>query len=76
VYATAEAGLTGRALGAAELAAFKNHSSLSAECPAYMYVFHNSKEISTGAYTLGAVFWTTALLAFTPRTQHRQPSSW
>jgi hypothetical protein len=46
MYATAEAGLTGRGLAAAELAAFKNHSSLSAECPAYMYVFHNSKEIS------------------------------
>jgi hypothetical protein len=48
-------GLTGRGLAAAESAAFKNHSSWSAECPAYMYVFHNSKEISAGGYTVGAV---------------------
>ncbi len=62
VYATADAGLRGQALAAAELARFTDESALTAKCPAFLYVFHSASEIAAGGYTVGAVILDSGLL--------------
>jgi hypothetical protein len=62
VYATVDAGLSGQALAAAELARFTDESSLTAQCGAFLYLFHSASEIAAGGYTAGAVILDGGLL--------------
>jgi hypothetical protein len=62
VYAITDQGLHGQALAAAELATFQDESAFTATCPAFLYVFHNRREMSQPGYTAGAVILDGGLL--------------